>query len=220
MYQEAEDSNKFIFTDIILLDIVGFSKLSNTQQYALVSSFSELFRKTLSIMCNGQPLSNVILGTIPTGDGFYTILTPQQRGFGPIYAMSLRNVAKKLMSHKYFKGVKVAAHTGYLIPFVGIDNSQNFVGNGMNQCARYLEFKVSEHFETGYEDGYVVMSGEAHIHLEILLQRDDQLFGKVDQLGVHITDEIAFKDKHGNKYKGYLINSSTDSIITFPMTRG
>ena len=54
MYQEAEDSNKFIFTDIILLDIVGFSKLSNTQQYALVSSFSELFRKTLSIMCNGS----------------------------------------------------------------------------------------------------------------------------------------------------------------------
>lgn len=34
------------------------------------------------------------------------------------------------------------------------------------------------------------------------------------------TDEITFKDKHGNKYKGYLIDSSTDSIITFPLTRG
>lgn len=114
--------------------------------------------------------------------------------------MSLRNVAKKLMSHKYFKG-KVAAHTGYLIPFVGIDNSQNFVGNGMNQCARYLEFKVSEHFIRSTRTD-VVMSGEAHIHLEILLQRDDQLYGKVDQLGVHITDEIAFKTNTATNTKG------------------
>ncbi len=204
----------FILTDVILLDIVGFSLLSNTQQYTLISAFSELFRKTLSIMSGGNPISNFILGTIPTGDGFYTILAPSQKGFGAIYALSLKNVAKKLSAYDYFKGVKVAAHTGQLIPFIGIDGSTNFIGNGMNQCARYLEFKISDHFE-GYENGYVVMSADAHANLEALLEKNRMLYEKVEKLGVHITEEIAFKDKHSRRYKGYLIDSESDSIITF-----
>jgi hypothetical protein len=204
----------FILTDVILLDIVGFSLLSNTQQYALITAFSELFRKTLSIMSGGKPLSNFILGTISTGDGFYTILDPSQKGFGAIYALSLKNVAKKLSVYDYFQGVKVAAHTGQLIPFTGMDGSKNFIGNGMNQCARYLEFKVSEQFE-GYENGYVIMSVEAHANLETLLARNKTLCDKVEKLGVHITEEVAFKDKHSRKFKGCLIDSQSDSIITF-----
>jgi hypothetical protein len=204
----------FILTDVILLDIVGFSLLSNTQQFALITAFSELFRKTLSIMSGGKPLSNFILGTISTGDGFYTILDPSQKGFGAIYALSLKNVAKKLSSFDYFKGVKVAAHTGQLIPFVGMDGSKNFIGNGMNQCARYLEFKVGEQFE-GYENGYAIMSVESHANLETMLANNKALCDNVEKLGVHITEEVAFKDKHSRKFKGYLIDSHSDSIITF-----
>ncbi len=204
----------FILTDVILLDIVGFSLLSNVQQYALITAFSELFRKTLSIMSGGRPVSDFILGTISTGDGFYTILDPSQKGFGAIYALSLKNVAKKLSSFEYFRGVKVASHTGYLIPFVGMDGSKNFIGNGMNQCARYLEFKVDEQFE-GYENGYAIMSAESHRSLEALLMNSKTLYDKVEQLGVHITEEIAFRDKHSKRFRGYLIDSQSDSIITF-----
>jgi len=204
----------FILTDVILLDIVGFSLLSNTQQYALITAFSELFRKTLSIMAGGKPVSDFILGTISTGDGFYTILDPSQKGFGAIYALSLKNVAKKLSTFNYFSGVKVAAHTGQLIPFTGMDGSKNFIGNGMNQCARYLEFKVDEQFE-GYENGYAIMSVESHKNLENLLENNKALCNSVDQLGVHITEEVIFKDKHSRRFRGYLIDSESDSIITF-----
>ncbi len=45
-------------------------------------------------MSSGRSASDFILGTISTGDGFYTILDPSQKGFGAIYALSLKNVAK------------------------------------------------------------------------------------------------------------------------------
>lgn len=166
-------------------------------------------------MAGGKPVSNFILGTISTGDGFYTILDPSQKGFGAIYALSLKNVAKKLSSFEYFRGVKVASHTGYLIPFVGMDGSKNFIGNGMNQCARYLEFKVDEHFEGygefAYENGYAIMSSDSHRSLEALLMSNKTLYDKVEQLGVHITEEV----KHSKKFRGYLMDSESDSIITF-----
>ncbi|HOI84325.1 MAG TPA: hypothetical protein PKW30_08430 [Campylobacterales bacterium] len=95
-----------------------------------------------------------------------------------------------------------------------MDGSKNFIGNGMNQCARYLEFKVDEQFE-GYENGYAIMSVESHRSLEALLMNSKTLYDKVEQLGVHITEEIAFRDKHSKRFRGYLIDSQSDSIITF-----
>ncbi len=206
----------FILTDVILLDIVGFSKLSNTQQYALISDFSKLFRKTLTIMAGGRNISDVVLGVIPTGDGFYTILEPTQKGFGAIYALFLKNVAKKLFAYDFYQGVKVAAHTGYLIPFVGVDGTQNFIGNGMNQCARFLEFNAKEYLGEVPRDGYVVISSEARHSLEILLGKNEALGRKVTALGVYLGDEVAFRDKHSNKYKGFFLDANKDAIITFP----
>ena len=59
------------------------------------------------------------------------------------------------------------------------------------------------------------MSADAHANLEALLEKNRMLYEKVEKLGVHITEEIAFKDKHSRRYKGYLIDSESDSIITF-----
>jgi hypothetical protein len=210
-------SQKFILTDIVLMDIVGFSKLSNMQQYALISDFSTLFRKTLSIMCGGLNTSDFVLGIIPTGDGFYTVLSQSQKGFGAIYALFLKNIAKKLFVYDYFSGVKVAAHTGYLIPFMGVDGTENFIGNGMNQCARFLEFDAKQYMESVPREGYVVISSEAHHNLEILLEKNAALGRKVAALGVYLGEEVAFRDKHSNRYKGCFLDANSDAIITFPV---
>lgn len=208
--------HNFVMTDVVLMDIVGFSKLSNTQQYTLITDFSTLFRKTLSIMAGSNSVSDFVLGVIPTGDGFYTILDPSQKGFGAIYALFLKNVAKKLFVYDFYNGVKVAAHTGYLIPFVGVDNTKNFIGNGMNQCARFLEFDAKEYIGEVPREGYVVISSEARHSLEILLEKNSVLARKVEALEVYLGEEVAFKDKHSKKYKGFFLASEKDAIITFP----
>jgi len=132
-------SQKFILTDIVAY---GYCRLFKTFKHSTICVefliFRHFFRKTLSIMCGGRDTSEFVLGIIPTGDGFYTILSQSQKGFGAIYALFLKNIAKKLFVYDYFNGVKVAAHTGYLIPFMGVDGAQNFIGNGMNQCARFF----------------------------------------------------------------------------------
>lgn len=130
-----------IFTDILLLDVVGFSKLPDSAQFLCIQTLQSLTKQHLAILGERLPRdADLVIGFIPTGDGFYFILHPGVAGYGPLLALTLRNafhVSKESIQGLH-EGVRVAVHFGMAIPFYDICRHLNFVGSGLNDTARLL----------------------------------------------------------------------------------
>ena len=120
---------KALVTDIVLIDIINFSQLTSAQQLEIVVFLTKSFKKMIEKMLvnSNTPLSKFIIG-----DGFYCILNPRLKGFAPILGLSFN----------YFEGSKKAARAGEVNEFEDIFGSKNFIGNRLNDCARYLEINM------------------------------------------------------------------------------
>ena len=82
-----------VSTDIILLDIAGFSKLSDEGQLASVLLLNEELRRFLKRLPvrSYQKVHQIVLDVIPSGDGFFIILNQAFAGYGPLCALSIRS---------------------------------------------------------------------------------------------------------------------------------
>lgn len=60
-------------TDIILIDIINFSKLDSIQQLEIINFLTKSYTMMINKMLvnSNMPLSKLILGFISTGDGFF-----------------------------------------------------------------------------------------------------------------------------------------------------
>ncbi len=205
-------ADQFIHTDIILIDIIGFSKLSNVQQYKLITEFASLYRKVATAMISRSFLEDdPILDFISTGDGFYTILKPTVKGYGALFALSFKNYSKKLVQDiPFFKGIRIAVHTGYLIPFKDIKETTNFVGDGLNKCARYLGYEDEK--SQFYDYGYTIISTDAWEFFEKLAMKDNSIYSLLEKLEFEKSGEILVIDKHNLKHIGYLIHTKKVGI--------
>jgi hypothetical protein len=138
-------SQRAIDTDIVLIDIIDFSRLSMDEQLEIISYLSLTYKKMIQKMVktSGIPMEKMLQGIIPTGDGFYCILHPTLKGFGPILGLSFIHFSDFIAKeYPYFKGIRVAVHTGKVHRFEDILGHENFVGDGLNECARYIS-KIS-----------------------------------------------------------------------------
>ncbi len=98
----------------------------------------------------------MIAGAIPNGDGCYLILNKRIAGYGPIFALFLRNflLANNRVLDNLFSGVRTSVHCGEIIPVTFLETA-NFVGDGLNVCARLLTRTVqtrARHFYDGDEN--------------------------------------------------------------------
>ncbi|MDQ7067367.1 MAG: hypothetical protein Q9M40_04970 [Sulfurimonas sp.] len=135
---------KALITDIVLIDIINFSQLSSTQQLEIILFLTKSFKKMIEKMLinSNTPLSKFIIGYVSTGDGFYCILNPRLKGFGAILGLSFNHFSEQMSKkYSYFQGIRIAVHTGEVNGFIDILGSKNFIGDGLNDCARYLEIK-------------------------------------------------------------------------------
>jgi hypothetical protein len=207
-----------IHTDIVLIDIIDYSKLSNLEQYNVVDTMSRFFKKAINLMLKKSNITQnqAILGFIATGDGFFIILSPKLKGYGVVLGLSLNNISKNIKKKlAYFKGIKVAVHTGDVIPFLDILGHKNFIGNGLNDCARYLEYK-SPYIKDYFTDGYVLVSKESTDEFNKFLRKNRKLYQIIEKLGFNISSEIVFEDKHKISHYGYFIWTDIEVVITPP----
>jgi len=132
----------FIVTDIVLVDVVDFSLLSDEQQFGAAIMFTNTLHETVSALCAAgfREPSEIVIGFIPTGDGFYVILNPLIAGYGPFLALSLRSAILRdgRATGIGLAGVRCAVHLGTAVPFPDVNQQKNFVGTGLNTCARFL----------------------------------------------------------------------------------
>lgn len=201
-----------IDTDIVLIDIIDFSLLSMDDQLEIISYLSLTYKKMIHKMLKTSniPMEKMLQGIIPTGDGFYCILHPSLKGFGSILGLSFIHFSDYIANeYPYFKGIRVAVHTGKVHRFEDILGSENFVGDGLNECARYIEIK-------NLIISTVIVSDRAYATLQDFLNHHYDFRVLLEKCEFRHSSLHTFQDKHNITRNGYLIWMRKGGIIPPP----
>lgn len=203
---------KILHTDIVLIDVIGFSQLASEQQLEIMNYITISYKKIIRQMLSNSnmPLEKLIHGFIATGDGFFCVLNPRLKGYGSILGISFSHLSEQISKKfRYFQGMKIAVHTGEVYEFTDILGQKNFIGDGLNDCARYLEIK-------NYSISTVMVSEEAYESLKKFLLIFKDFNTLLEQKGFKHSEQHSFKDKHGNEKKGVLVWLREPGIINPP----
>lgn len=201
-----------IETDIVLIDIIDFSRLSMSEQLEIISYLSLTYKKMIRKMLksSGISMEKMLQQIIPTGDGFYCILHPDLRGFGPILGLSFIHFSDYIAKeYPYFRGIRVAVHTGKVHRFKDILGNDNYVGDGLNECARYIEIK-------NLIISTVIISDKAYESLTEFLHLHPDFHALLKKCEFRHSSLHTFSDKHNIERHGYLIWMRKGAIIPPP----
>lgn len=201
-------------TDIVLIDIINFSKLEVKYQLEIINFLTKSYTSMIETMLENSkmPLSSLILGYISTGDGFYCILNPKLKGYGTILGLSFNYMSEYISKkYSYFQGLRIAVHTGKIYEFIDILGHKNYIGDGLNDCARYLEIK-------DYTISTIMVSDTAYESLKVFLNRYKNFNSLLIEREFKYSSPYIFEDKHGNKKEGRLVWLRKTGIINPPNT--
>jgi len=201
-----------IITDIILIDIINFSKLEIEEQLEIISYLTRSYKLVIEKMLlnSSMSLAKLILGFVSTGDGFYCILNPRLKGYGTILGLSFNHFSEQIAKkYPYFEGIRIAVHTGKVYEFKDILGHKNYIGDGLNDCARYLEFK-------NYTISTVMVSDEALRSLEKFLELHRDFKALLIQREFKRSNSYIFYDKHGGEKVGSLVWLRNSGVINPP----
>jgi len=198
-------------TDIVLADIIGFSKLSTERQFLVACAITGSLRKLLGILSAGtlQKESELVVGFVSTGDGFYVILHPAVSGYGIFLALSLRS--SLLLENRnlgdLYEGVRIGAHFGEAAPFEDVCGKANFVGDGMNTCARLLGAKVTESPTIGIpiDENYVAVSAAAYEQFLQLFPQCPQMREFLSAISFAKSEPFRITDKHADEHQAMFV---------------
>lgn len=93
--------------------------------------------------------------------------------------------------------------------FRDILGNRNFIGAGLNDCARYLEIK-------NYTISTIIVSDIAFENLKIFLEFNDDFNQLLSEREFKRSSMYTFEDKHGLQKKGCLIWLRKAGIINPP----
>ena len=212
MLKSLMTTKREITTDIVLIDIIDFSKLDSHQQLEIISFLTRSYRKVIEKMLSHSDifLESFIIGFIPTGDGFYCILNPKYKGYGVILGLSFNHFSDQIAKmFPYFHGIRIAVHTGGVKQFRDILGHKNFIGDGLNDCARYLELK-------DFTISTVMVSDKAYEQLKKFLKTRQDYNDLLQRREFKHSEPYIFQDKHGMTKRGYLVWMRKSGIITPP----
>lgn len=205
-------NKRAITTDIVLIDIIDFSRMPMDDQLEIISYLSLTYKKMIQKMLKASeiPMDKMIQGLIPTGDGFYCILHPSLLGFGPILGLSFIHFSDYIAKeYPYFKGIRVAVHTGKIHRFEDILGQDNYVGDGLNECARYVDIK-------NLVSNTVIISDKASASLDNFLDKHQDYHQLLEKCELRKSSLHTFQDKHNITHSGYLIWMRQGGIIPPP----
>ena len=199
-------------TDIILVDIIGFSKLEPYQQLEIIQYTTNIYIKMINKMLDKSDmvLNDFISGYIATGDGFFCILNPNIKGYGTILGLNFTflsdHISKK---YSYFEGIRVAVHTGEICQFKDILGHKNYIGDGLNDCVRYLEVK-------NFSISTVMISDKAYHYLKKFLTINEDFNLLLIKHGFKHSVMHEFRDKHSNIKRGCFVWLRELGIMDLP----
>lgn len=207
-----------ITTDIILIDIAGYSLLSDEEQLHTVEVINTQLSKQIHFMTEYMNLrkEEVVLGFIPTGDGMYILINPQIRGYGILLGLSIRNYLLWMSSevlNRLYKGVRAGIHTGTVLSFSDVNGCTNYIGSGLNDCARLLSVKDEDAMKFCGHTNYVVASESAYFGFRELLD-EEEAEEFLSTMRFKVSAQFQITDKHMRVHNAVLIDAF--KYVTIP----
>jgi hypothetical protein len=209
-----------ITTDIILLDLVGYSLLNNEEQLRAVEVLHSDLTKEINFIAEIANLRNceLVLDLVPTGDGLYVLVNPQICGYGIPLAISIRNYLLWFASHqpdRLYHGVRVAVHMGKVLSFQGVNERRNYVGDGMNDCARLLSVADEAAVRFCGDTNYVIASEAACVWFHRLFA-DDKAKQFLATMKFKMSSQYQITDKHRKIHNVHLVDAFRLAFIPPP----
>jgi hypothetical protein len=212
-----------ITTDIILIDVVGYSKLPNADQLRTVNEIGAGLSTWVHFLAELTDLrkEEVFIGFIPTGDGMYVLLNPSVCGYGLLLGLSIRNYLvwnSECFLNGLYEGVRVGINTGKMQPFADVNGNRNYVGDGLNDCARLLSIGDQDVMAFSGDSSYVVASESAYYWFrQLYAGADGGQF--LSTIRFRISERKQITDKHHKTHTAYLVEASRSAAIQPPNRR-
>jgi hypothetical protein len=208
-------------TGIILLDIIGFSQLDDGQQLKAANLITNSTKTLVPILAAASLRSaDFIVAFIPTGDGFYIVLHEELKETALLLGLSVRTAALKenARTNGPMKGVRVAVHRGTLSPFTDINGHANYVGSGLNDCARLHGASIEKSSTKGIpgDESFVVASVSA---LASCRSRYPNYVKELEYAKYAESDEFTITDKHGGTHRARFVECSRSVAFKIPPPR-
>ncbi len=221
MGEIVQEQVKRATTEIILADIIDFSLLSAEKQYAAVRNMTGLLDSRLRLMSGLAfwRLDEIVLSFVPTGDGFYILLQPLAAGYGLFLAISLRSsILTGMEPPDLLKGVRFAVHVGECFAFRDITGKENWIGPGLNECARLISAKPEQSPNEGIpaDQSFIIVSEREYAYFRQRFRETPGMARFLDSLKVKLSDEFDFVDKHGIKHTARFVESSRHVAVNPP----
>jgi hypothetical protein len=210
------------FTSVILFDLIDYSKLSDDDQFLSIKLLSDSLSKTIRILF-GQSfleIDEILLGIIPTGDGAYLILKHNFADYGLLFALSVRTMVLHVQQRTkgLFQGIRTAVHLGVVIPVQDLTGGKNFVGTGLNNCARLCAHapSPSQLAQVNCKDqNWVIISHDAYELFDAKYSFPAAMSYR-QAIKLVVGDEFEFPDKHEQRHRARLVESSRHVAISPP----
>jgi hypothetical protein len=209
-------------TDIVLADINGYSMLPTDLQLASALYITGQLQAGLNFLLDlaTEPADKILLGFIPTGDGFYVLLQPSLAGYGIFLAISIRSILlmKRSKQTLPFSGVRLAVHNGEIAPFTDLVGKPNFVGEGLNSCARLLAARPENARDPTLptDENSIVVSEAAHQCFRKLCGEDAELRTFLASIQYQEGEWFELTDKHGHVRRARFVDASRSAAIGLP----
>jgi hypothetical protein len=166
----------------------------------------------------------MVLGFVPTGDGFYVLLRPELAGYALLLAASLRSalLPKKGQESSIFGSIRTAVHHGEVAPFRDVTGKENFVGDGMNSCARLLEAKPckSPTEDFPYDESFIIVLREGLGSFHKAYPDSEQLREFLKTVCYVQSEEFSIQDKHERVHYCRFVEFSRHAVISPPKPMG
>ncbi len=128
---EAKPDLPLEIAHVLVIDVVGYSKLLVNEQIELLQKLNQIVRNT---ECFRSAEASGKLSRVPTGDGMALLFfrSPEEP------ARCALEISETLQDHRHIQ-VRMGIHSGPVNRVSDVNDKTNFAGSGMNVAQRVLE---------------------------------------------------------------------------------
>src|SRR5438132_332451 len=136
-FVEPTPDLEFEIAHLLLIDVAGYSKLSNNEQIELLQQLNQIVRST---ECFRSAEASGKLNRVPMGDGMALLFfrSPEE----PVRCAL--EVSGALRDHPHIR-LRMGVHSGPVNRIIDVNDKTNFAGSGINVAQRVLDCGDAEH---------------------------------------------------------------------------
>src|SRR5437016_1489897 len=136
-FVEPKSDLEFEIAHLLLIDVAGYSKLSNNEQIELLQQLNQIVRST---ECFRSAEASGKLNRVPMGDGMALLFfhSPEE----PVRCAL--EISRTLQDHPHIQ-VRMGVHSGPVNRITDVNDKTNFAGAGINVAQRVLDCSDAGH---------------------------------------------------------------------------